>query len=92
MCGKQPADRFLYLLHVWAATHHALCYALNKMTFFIQLSEDPGFFERTGHTQQQDATYGCERGFGLAGVKLSLQVRVKQKLTIWDTRNILSLL
>lgn len=62
------------------------------MTFFIQLSEDPGFFERTGHTQQQDATYGCERGFGLAGVKLSLQVRVKQKLTIWDTRNILSLL
>lgn len=92
MCGKQPVDRFLYLLPVWAATHHALCYALNEMTFFIQLSEDLGFFKRTGHTQQQDATYRWERGFGLGAVKLILQVRIKQKVTIWDTRNVRSLL
>lgn len=62
------------------------------MTFFFQLSQDLGFSKRTGHTQQQDATYGCERAFELGAMKLLLQVRVKQTVTIWVTRNVLFLL
>lgn len=49
---------------------------------FIQLSQDPDFSKKTGHVQQQDATYGYERDFGLDAVKLILQVRVKQKVII----------
>lgn len=60
--------------------------------FFIQLSRDLGFSKKTGHVQQQDATYRCERDFGLGAVKLILQGRVKQKVIIWDTTSVLSLL